>query len=76
MIVCNTLTVYICHVIRICRAQPENFGPHNRFAGQWPAGFSKRVASGTEGSIFPSQRKILQKGGGGGGGHCKIGVKE
>ena len=27
----------------------RNNGPHTRFAGQWPAGFSKRVASGTQG---------------------------
>ena len=27
-----------------------HFGPHTRFSGLWPAGFSKRVASGTQGS--------------------------
>ena len=41
----------------------EVSGPHTRFAGQWPAGFSKRVASGTQGShtneiaIFPPFRR-------------------
>ena len=28
-----------------------HFGPHTRFAGLWPAGFSKRVASGTQGKV-------------------------
>ena len=29
-----------------------HFGPHARFAGLWPAGFSKRVASGTQGTLY------------------------
>ena len=29
-----------------------HFGPHARFASLWPAGFSKRVASGTQGRLL------------------------
>ena len=33
-------------------------GPHARFAGLWPAGFSKRVASGTQGSSRREEVKV------------------